>query len=962
MKLRSGYRRVYPTETADRLMVRRPLISRLLWLLWLGLAGWVAVLPVTEMGGVKAAGWQQAAVVSAASYGGSGIAAEEIVALFGSGLADGVTVAGTGELPTTLGGVTVKVRDGGGSWREARLFFVSPGQINFEVPAGLVTGAGEAEVWKRGVLTARVGLRIEESDPGLFAADASGKGLAAAGSLRLKADRTQIYEATVRYDAARRSHVAIPIDPEGEGEQVYLIMYGTGLRRAGSEGRVRVTIGGVAAEVIYAGAQGGYAGLDQINVRLPRGLSSGEWEVLASVDGKVSNGVRVRVGGSLSSETIYLATLRPGVGVVSPGAGYGMVRLNADDGEAVVRVSYANLTSPETSVHVGGVLGAGQRESILLDLGMAPRQIDGTWFWDLRGSGGVTTGREVIEALRGGRVCLSVNSERYPTGELRGCFGGTAGGQDFVPPASPPQMPSTTTTARDAARLLTQATFGPRAVDIAAVQQKGASRWIEEQLAMPVPAESHAVYIDKVATTRTNIYQSEMMESFWNQAITAPDQLRQRVVYALSQIMVVSFRSNIENEPWAMAGYIDMLGRNAFGNFRQLLEGVTLSPAMGRYLDHLANDKEDPATGRNPNENYARELLQLFSIGLYKLHPDGSLMLDASGAPIATYGQNEVKGFAHVFTGWSYGWLPATEDMWYWPDIWQNGTKFWRVPMQSWASHHSSLQKQILNGVILPAGQKPEKDLKDALDNVFNHPNVGPFIARLLIQRLVTSNPSTGYVYRVAQKFNDNGSGVRGDMKAVIRAILLDYEARSLDNLTNQGYGKLREPVLRLSHLLRAFNFKCPCGYYPIYWMDSPEWAIGQNPFRSPSVFNFYQPHYRYPGVISAAGLDSPEFQITNETSVIGISNFMKYVAEEGFGWEESKPVVPDYSALQPLAGTPSKLIDQLDLLLTSGAMPSTLKTKLIEQVGRISASTPLDRVSLAIAMIITSPDYVVQK
>ena len=226
-----------------------------------------------------------------------------------------------------------------------------------------------------------------------------------------------------------------------------------------------------------------------------------------------------------------------------------------------------------------------------------------------------------------------------------------------------------------------------------------------------------------------------------------------------------------------------MLNRNAFGNYRQLLEGVTLHPAMGRYLDHIRNDKEDLTLGRSPNENYAREVLQLFSIGLHKLHPDGTLMLDPNGLPIETYDQNVVKGFAQVFTGWSYGSFAKTEDNWLWPLLEPSSAQFWRVPMENWPTHHSTSAKQILNGVTLPAGQTAQKDLQDALNNIFNHPNVGPFISRQLIQRLVTSNPSPGYVYRVTQKFNDNGSGVRGDMKAVIKAILLDYEARSPDML-----------------------------------------------------------------------------------------------------------------------------------------------------------------------------------
>lgn len=231
-----------------------------------------------------------------------------------------------------------------------------------------------------------------------------------------------------------------------------------------------------------------------------------------------------------------------------------------------------------------------------------------------------------------------------------------------------------------------------------------------------------------------------------------------------------------------------------------------------------------------------------------------------------------------------------------------------------------------------------------------------------MIQRLVTSHPSAGYVYRVAQKFNDNGRGVRGDMKAVIRAILLDYEARGLDALANQGYGKMREPVLRFSHLLRAFNFTCPCGTYPIYWMDSPEWAIGQNPLRSPTVFNFFEPQYSHPGHLASAGLHAPEFQITNETSVIGISDFFHYVVRDGFKWEKDKPLTPDYSAVIPLAATPRQLIDHLDQVMTAGGMSSGLKAKLLDELNRMPSNDPRARVTMAVHLILTSPDYVIQK
>jgi uncharacterized protein (DUF1800 family) len=536
------------------------------------------------------------------------------------------------------------------------------------------------------------------------------------------------------------------------------------------------------------------------------------------------------------------------------------------------------------------------------------------------------------------------------------------GTQAFTPPPAPPALPTGNPTANDAARFLTQATFGPKMADVTALQSKGFDTWLNEQFALPTT--SHVAYLDNLRQTEPNrqLWEDAYLESFWKQTVQGNDQLRQRVSFALSELFVVSFLSNLESQYNAVASYADMLNKNAFGNFRQLLEDVTLHPAMGRYLDHLKNDKEDTATGRQPNENYAREVLQLFSIGLYKLHPDGSLMLDANGAPIETYDQNVVKGFAQVFTGWSYGSFAKTEDNWVYPLLEPFHGPFWRVPMEAWPSHHSPGAKLVLNGVTLPAGQTPQKDLSDALNNIFNHPNVGPFIARQLIQRLVTSNPSPGYVYRVAQKFNNNGSNVRGDMKAVLKAILLDYEARSTDMFANQGYGKLREPVVRMAQILRAFNFSCTCGKFPLYWMESPAYALGQNPYRASNVFNFFSPDYRPPGTLAAAGLVAPELQITSEVSVLGIANFMRANIFTGFQWDTNiAPLLGDYSSLTPMAGNPAQLVDHLNLLLLSGQMPANMRTTLINEITKMS-SDPLPRVKEAIHSIITSAEYVIQK
>ncbi len=901
----------------------------------------------------------QVTVVSAASYVGNTAAAEQIVSGFGTNLATSTIGATTTPLPTTLGGTSVKVRDSAGTERLSPLFYVSPTQVNFQIPLGTATGAATITV-THSTTNITGTLTVGAVAPGIFTMDATGRGFAAAQTLRLKSDNSQSVEAIARYDSAQNKFVGLPVDLN-TSDQLFLQLYGTGVRKRSDLANVSATIGGIAVNVLYAGTQNGYAGLDQINLALPRSLPGGELDIVLKVDGVNANTVKMAITPVASVErTTYLTALRPEGSAASPGSGSSVLRLSADEKSATVTFNYANLTTPMTSAHIHGPADPGQTGNILFDLDDAPKQADGSLIWTFVQVGTVTPA-QIVQALKAGRLYLNIHSARYPSGEIRGHYGLVNGTQSFSPPPAPPALPSGNPTATDAARFLTQATFGPKMADITALQTKGFDTWLNEQFALPT--ESHLAYIDwlKQSEPTKEFYDDAMMETFWKQTVLNNDQLRQRVSYALSQTLVVSFNSNLSGEYFAVASYADMLNKNAFGNFRQLLEDVTMHPAMGRYLDHLQNDKEDLATGRNPNENYAREVLQLFSIGLYKLHPDGTLMLDAKGYPLETYDQAVVSGFAHVFTGWSYGSFTKTENNWKWPPIWQNGSQFWRVPMELWPTHHSTTSKALLNGVTLPAGQTAQKDLQDAMDNIFNHPNVGPFIARQLIQRLVTSNPSPGYIYRVAQKFNNNGSGVRGDMKAVIKAVLLDYEARSTAMLTNQGFGKLREPVVRMAQLLRAFNYSCPCGKIPLYWMDSPVSALGQNPYRAPTVFNFFEPGYTQPGVIASAGLVAPEFQITSEVSITGLSNFMRYVIFNGFTWDTAKPLKTDFSNVTPLAATPTQLVEHLNLLLLSGQMSASMKNTLVAELTKMSAD-PLERVKEAVHSIVTSPEYVIQK
>jgi uncharacterized protein (DUF1800 family) len=551
---------------------------------------------------------------------------------------------------------------------------------------------------------------------------------------------------------------------------------------------------------------------------------------------------------------------------------------------------------------------------------------------------------------------------------------------------------------KSAARFLDQATFGPRLQDIAHLRQLGYQAWLDEQFAAPV--SSQKAYLDWIRITlQQGVYQSQRQEAWFihasqlynpsNPLLTHNDQLRQRVAFALSEIMVVSDKNAaLLFQPWALADYHDTLARNAFGNFRTLLEDVTLHPAMGRFLSMLGNRKNDPLLNIRPDENYAREILQLFSIGLDQLNLDGTPVL-VGGNRVPTYGQDQVRGFAHVFTGWNFINCSA-----------QNfgdcapGNPYeeeWMTPMAPVeAFHDNSTDKQLLvypgvalaNG-LLTAGGNAGQELDAALDNVFHHPNVGPFIGKQLIQRLVTSNPSPAYVARVASVFNNNGQGVRGDLRAVIRAILLDSEARHGHDTAPTTFGKLREPITKLALLWRIAPGISINGRVFRYSHVRDE--FGQLPLSAPSVFNFFKPDFAQPGEIRDAGLVSPEFQIATDTQLVTAPNYLGwrimlfYVGSRySVVWENGAPVPEetlfDYSALKVLAADPAALVDHLNLVMMSGQMTPFMRSLLITrlngtppdsipgQAAGAPPDVPLWRVQQALYLIVNSPEFNIQK
>lgn len=532
-------------------------------------------------------------------------------------------------------------------------------------------------------------------------------------------------------------------------------------------------------------------------------------------------------------------------------------------------------------------------------------------------------------------------------GAVLSACGGGSGGTSPAPAPAPAGISAT-----QAARFLQQAQFSSSDADIAAVQNLGYGNWLDQQFSQPAGTTgwdwlmgkgyNDVAYINSVAPADFMI---------WNQLITSADAVRKRVALALSEIFVVSSNGvNIQSRSFAMAAYWDTLVAGALGNYRDLLEAITLNPAMGVYLNTKGNQKADANTGRQPDENYAREVLQLFSIGLYELNVDGSQKTGATGQPIETYDQSTITGLASVFTGWDFDTTVATI---------ANPLQV-KTPMRLNATLHSTTSATFL-GTTIPANTAGAAGLKTALDTIFKHANVGPFIARQLIQRLVTSNPSAAYVGRVAAVFNNNGAGVRGDLRATVRALLLDSEARDAAPAAQADWGKLREPMLRFVQWARTFNATSSTGDWKINDLSDSASRLGQSPLRATSVFNFFRPGYVPPNTAFAAnGNVAPEFQITNESTVAGYINFMQTVVRAGFA-----DVAPNYATETALIGDPNALVDRLNLVLCAGQLStstlSTIKTA-IASIAITTTTGQQNRLYAAVLLTMASPQYLVQK
>lgn len=669
--------------------------------------------------------------------------------------------------------------------------------------------------------------------------------------------------------------------------------------------------------------------------------------------------------------SLFISSLRPSSAATDSVAyGSSSIRLSSDETFALVNLSFSALSSPQTVAYLryGNVDDSGAAYLFPIPAGQA----SGVQ-WDIRDSGQYSAA-DLVKALKEGRIFVSVESTSYPTGELMGAYVKSSGSMTFTPPEDPPIISLVNPTPQEAARFLTQATFGVTQASIDEVIQKGYQAWITDQMNIPAASHRAAVMADFAAynaggqnrNPNTNLYtrpgQSHRLSTWWKFALEGNDQLRQRVAFALSQIMVISDQNGVVNS-WqeGAANYYDILAKNAFGNFRQLLQDVTLNPMMGIYLTYLRNRKANG--GSLPDENYAREVMQLFTIGLVELNPDGTLRLDAQGLPIPTYDQTTISETAKIFTGWGYAQNYSAR-----PTFTGGGSgnppangSDYIDPLRLFPADHEDGPKTIVGGKVIPAGQGGLKDLNDTLDTLFNHPNTGPFISRQLIQRLVTANPSPAYVYRVAQKFADNGAGVRGDLGAVVRAILTDFEARSEEASAVSSFGKLKEPMLRTAGLFRALAGTTNTGRFVI---TNSFGQTSQQPLSSPTVFNFYEPYYVQPGPLAAAGLYAPEFQILTATTAITTTNYLYgylYANKPGSA-DNSTTVYMNLDSLLPLAATPDALVDKLDLLLTGAATSSTNRARIVSAITAMPSNTSMtEKVRSAAYLLISTPNGAIQ-
>ena len=538
---------------------------------------------------------------------------------------------------------------------------------------------------------------------------------------------------------------------------------------------------------------------------------------------------------------------------------------------------------------------------------------------------------------------------------LDACGGGGDGGASTGATSSSSSSAAPALSTAQASRFLSQSAIGYSKADINAAAQVGVAPWLTSQFAMARQQRFWDFLVANGYDAAANVNTTNGFEPMvWSQLMGSSDILRQRVGLALLNMWVVGIDGFASSwRSFVMAAYLDVLWDNAFGNYRDIMEGVSTSVAMGYYLTFLGNVKANATTGAIPDENYARELMQLFTIGLYRLSMDGTQVL-SGGNPIPTYSQDDVSAGARIWTG--YG-LTGSDN---------TTPARMQQPMSINAATHETGATTFLNsdtnyylGISVPAGASGATARSLTLDGLFNHPTLPPFVCKQLIQALVTSNPSPSFVTRAAAVFVNNGNGVRGDMKSVIRAILSDIEARDDTQVTSTTFGKLREPVVRLVQWARAFNVTSPTNLWPFGNVSSTANRIGESPGHAPSVFNWFRPGYTPPGTtIAAAGRVAPEFQIENEPSLIAYINYMQALIANGAG--EAKP---DYSSLTAIATDSQALLNELNLVLAANQISTATIAQMKTALDTISTSTSAgvnNRIYAAIVLVMASPEYLV--
>ena len=488
---------------------------------------------------------------------------------------------------------------------------------------------------------------------------------------------------------------------------------------------------------------------------------------------------------------------------------------------------------------------------------------------------------------------------------------------------------------RAAARFLDQATWGPTPASIAELQQTGFDTWLNAQFALNTSDLPDQPILGVDGKRDNNLH--PVQAAFFENAVAGPDQLRQRVAFALSEIWVVSESSGLH--AYAFPPYWRVFRDNAFGNYRDLIKAVTLNPAMGRYLNMANNNKANAAKGTAANENYGRELMQLFTLGLTQLNPDGSPMLDQNHNPAPTYDQNVVTNMAKVLTGWTYPTAPGAAAK-------HDNPPYFIGQMFAVEQNHDTSQKTIFGGIVIPAGQTAEQDLESLLDALMQQNTMAPFVSKQLIQHLVTSNPSPAYIQRVSSVFLNNGSGVRGDMKAVVTAILTDAEARAGDDpsaAVNASFGHLREPVLFMANILRGLNATLGSSSA----INNEASLMGQNLFRAPSVFSYFSPQYR-----TEHGLLGPEFQIYTTATAAERADIVNSIL---YGHLDKSTTVN----LAPFVenGTSAHaMMDYISYVFLHHSAPAPL-TQAAENAAN-AAGSPMAKVQAALYTVLTSGEY----